>query len=286
VLFGDSDPGGRLPVTFPSAESQLPTAGDLQKYPGVGNDVTYKEGVLVGYRWYDANHLQPAFPFGFGLSYTSFRIDRLGVAPGAAAGTARVSFDVTNIGARAGSAVPQLYVGVTAPDGVTEPPLQLRGFSKLSLAAGQTRRLTLALDQRALSYWDSAQQAWRVAPGCDEVVVGQSSRDTLAQRAVVAVGGAQCRNAAAVLHGRAGCVSRRALRIRLRGVRSSRVRSVTIYVNGRRLGVLHGPRSFVRVGLMGHGSGTVRVRIVVRSAGGRALVLRRTYGRCTHAQRR
>jgi beta-glucosidase len=285
VLFGDSDPGGRLPVTFPSSESQLPTAGDPQKYPGVGLDVTYKEGVLVGYRWYDANHLQPAFPFGFGLSYTSFRIARLNVAPGPAANTARVSFDITNSGARDGIAVPQLYVGLAAPAGVTEPPLQLRGFSKLRLAPGQTRRVTLSLDQQALSYWDTAQQAWRVAAGCDELVVGQSSRDALAQRAVVATGGAYCRNAAAVLHGPTACVSRRSVLIHLRGVRSSRVRSVTIYINARRIGVLHGPRGAVAVRLTGR-RGQVRVRIVVRRRGGRTVVLRRTYHPCTRAPRR
>jgi hypothetical protein len=285
VLFGDSDPGGRLPVTFPSSESQLPTAGDPQKYPGVGLDVTYKEGVLVGYRWYDANHLQPAFPFGFGLSYTSFRIARLSVAPGTGADSARVSFDVTNSGARDGIAVPQLYVGVAAPAGVTEPPQQLRGFSKLHLAPGQTRRVTLSLDQRALSYWDSAQQAWRVEPGCDELVVGQSSRDALALHAVVAAGGAHCRNAAAVVHGPTACVSRRSVRIRLRGVRGSRVRSVTVYINGRRLGVLHGRRSAVTVSLAGHGRGAVRVRIVVRLTGRRGVVLWRTYHPCARARR-
>jgi beta-glucosidase len=285
VLFGDVDPGGRLPVTFPSSESQLPTAGDPEKYPGIGLDVTYKEGVLVGYRWYDANNLTPAFPFGFGLSYTSFRLDRMSVAPGAAPDTARVSFDVTNTGARQGIAVPQLYVGLTAPDGVTEPPLQLRGFSKLSLASGETRRLTLPLDQRALSYWDSAQQAWRVAPGCDQVVVGQSSRDVLAQRAVVATGGAQCRNAATVLHGRAPCVSRRSVRVHLRGVRRSRVRTVMVYMNGRRVAVLHGPRSAVAVRLTLR-RGQVRVRVVVRRTGGSSIVLRRTYHPCSRAPRR
>jgi beta-glucosidase len=286
VLFGDSDPGGRLPVTFPSSDGQLPTAGDPQKYPGVGLDVTYKEGVLVGYRWYDANHLEPAFPFGFGLSYTSFRIARLSVKPGAAPDSASVSFDVTNTGARTGTAVPQLYVGLMPPSAsVNEPPLQLKGFSKLSLAPGQTRRLTLALDQRALSYWNSARQAWSVAPGCDQVVVGQSSRDPLAQHAVVAAGGAQCRNAAALLN-RAACTSKRTLQIHLRGVRSSRVRSVTIFIDGRRTGVLRGPRRSVPVGLAGHRGRVAHVRIVIRRAGGRSIVLRRTYHLCMRSSRR
>ena len=107
VLFGDVDPGGRLPVTFPDSESQLPTAGDPQKYPGVGMDVTYKEGVLVGYRWYDANKLAPAFPFGFGLSYSTFGYSGLQVTPAPAGSTAAtVSVVVRNTGARAGIEVP------------------------------------------------------------------------------------------------------------------------------------------------------------------------------------
>jgi beta-glucosidase len=288
VLFGDTDPGGRLPVTFPSSESQLPTAGDPQKYPGVGVDVTYKEGVLVGYRWFDANHLQPAFPFGFGLSYTSFHIGPLTVTPGAAADTANVSFDVTNTGARTGTAVPQLYVALTPPDAaVTEPPLQLKGFSKLSLAPGQRRRVTLRVDQRALSYWDSTRQAWRVAPGCHEVLVGQSSRDPLAQRAVVAAGGAHCSGSATMLQRRPrACVMRRALAIQLRGVRSSRVRTVTVYLNGHRQRVLRGPRSAVSVRLPRHGRAAARIRLVVRTASGRSVVVTRSYRPCGRARRR
>src|SRR4051794_640850 len=117
VLFGDADPAGRLPATFPAAEDQEPTAGDPDKYPGNGLDVHYKEGVFVGYRWFDAHGFQPAFPFGFGLSYTRFRFSGLRVAG------RRVSATVTNAGRRPGIAVPQLYLGSPAPG---EPPWQLR----------------------------------------------------------------------------------------------------------------------------------------------------------------
>jgi hypothetical protein len=188
--------------------------------------------------------------------------------------------------------VPQLYLALTPPDAaVTEPPLQLKGFSKLSLAPGQTRRVTLPIDQRALSYWDSTRQVWRVVPGCHEVLVGQSSRDPLAQRAVVAAGGAHCGGNATMLQRRSrprprACVTRRALAIHLRGVRSSRVRTVTVYLNGHRQRVLRGPRSAVSVTLPGHGRAAARIRLVVRTASGRRVVVTRRYRPCGGARSR
>src|SRR5947209_2072527 len=107
---GDAvDPGGRLPVTFPESDADIPTAGDPEKYPGVAENVYYKEGVLVGYRWYDANGIEPAFGFGHGLSYTDFAYSGLAVTP-APSGTAAVDFEVANVGARPGSDVAQVYV--------------------------------------------------------------------------------------------------------------------------------------------------------------------------------
>jgi beta-glucosidase len=171
VLFGDTDPAGRLPVTFPQQEGDIPTAGDPEKYPGVAENVKYKEGVLVGYRWYDANNITPAFPFGYGLSYTSFDYRNLRVTP------TSVSFDVKNVGTRAGSDVPQLYLGLPAQPGVVEPPKMLKGFQRVTLAPGQTQHVTLPVTARALSYWNVAASDWRVAPGCVSVMVGHSSRD-------------------------------------------------------------------------------------------------------------
>jgi beta-glucosidase len=175
VLFGDADPGGRLPATFPASEADEPTAGDPEKYPGVAETVTYKEGVLVGYRWFDAHGLRPAYPFGFGRSYTTFAYDALRIAT---AGGVTVTADVTNTGTRSGVAVPQLYVGLPSPGrGIVQPPRQLRGYTKLDLQPGERRTVRFTLDARALSYWDTAAGAWRVAPGCHEVAVGSSSRD-------------------------------------------------------------------------------------------------------------
>ncbi|HEY1594064.1 MAG TPA: glycoside hydrolase family 3 C-terminal domain-containing protein [Thermoleophilaceae bacterium] len=190
VLFGDADPGGRLPATFPREEGDIPTAGDPEKYPGVAENVKYKEGVLVGYRWYDANGIAPAFPFGFGLSYTSFGYSGLRVSGSSA------SVTVTNTGSRSGVEVPQLYLGLPSPGpGVVQPPKQLKGFEKLSLAPGESRRVTFAITPRDLSYWDTGAGDWRIAPGCYGVMVGRSSRD-IVRRATLAVG-ASCPGAAA-----------------------------------------------------------------------------------------
>jgi beta-glucosidase len=186
VLFGDADPAGRLPATFPESVTQLPTAGDREKYPGVNNQETYKEGVLVGYRWYDAMRLRPAFPFGFGLSYTRFRLSGLRVS------AASASVLVRNVGRRAGSTVAQLYVGIPSRRAVVQPPRQLRGYGKVSLRPGRAARVSFPLTPRSFAYWDAATKRWRVAPGCYRVWAGESSRD-LPLRATLPLAGGACR---------------------------------------------------------------------------------------------
>lgn len=186
VLFGDIDPGGRLPATFPARQEDLPTEqGDPEQYPGVNGVVRYKEGVLVGYRWFDAKKIKPVFPFGHGLSYSRFTYRKLRVRG------RRVSFTVRNRGRRRGFAVPQLYTGIPAPTGTVQPPRQLKGFTKLSLKPGQRRRVTLKLNRRSFSYYDVGKGAWTVAPGCARIFVGRSSRD-LPLKARRAVGGGSC----------------------------------------------------------------------------------------------
>jgi beta-glucosidase len=210
ALFGDVDPSGRLPATFPQNPGDIPTAhGGAAAYPGTVNPTsdcivytdsvpcpyyqeTYSEGVMVGYRWYDRERIQPAFPFGFGLSYTHFRISRLAITPGATPQAAKVQLTVTNVGTRSGSAVPELYVALPSRPGVPEPPWQLKGFAKVYLSPGETRRISIALDARSFAYWSDAAGGWRVARGCDVVAVGSSSRD-LPLRGVAPQGGASCR---------------------------------------------------------------------------------------------
>ncbi|MFJ6675019.1 glycoside hydrolase family 3 C-terminal domain-containing protein [Actinosynnema sp. NPDC091369] len=172
VLFGAAEPGGRLPVTFPTGLDATPITSPAQ-YPGEGGVVGYSEGLRVGYRWYDATGTAPLFPFGHGLSYTSFRYADLAVTPSGQAVT--VSFDVTNTGGRAGSAVPQVYVGY--PDGAGEPPRQMRGFTKVALAAGATTRVSVELDHRSFAVWDPAERSFRVPAGTYAISVGASSRD-------------------------------------------------------------------------------------------------------------
>ena len=165
VLFGDADPGGRLPATFPKREADLPTAGDPETYPGVAETERYKEGVLVGYRHYDAKGIAPAYAFGSGLSYTRFAYSGLRIAPAAgAAGPATVSAVVRNAGDRAGVEVPQLYLGLPSPGAtVPQPPRALKGFAKVALKPGERRRVRFALDERAFSYYDVGAARFTVA---------------------------------------------------------------------------------------------------------------------------
>jgi beta-glucosidase len=182
VLYGDVDPGGRLPATFPDSEAQLPTAGDPRKYPGVAERVQYLEGLHVGYRWYDKQGLTPAFPFGYGLSYTTFRYGPLRARPSGA--DVVVTMTVTDTGSRAGTAVPQLYLTMPTEG---EPVRQLRGYAKVSLRPGQSTTVSFRLRPRDLAWWSTPSQAWRVSPGCFGLSAGASSR-SLPSTGVVGVG--------------------------------------------------------------------------------------------------
>ncbi|HWC79295.1 MAG TPA: glycoside hydrolase family 3 C-terminal domain-containing protein [Pseudonocardiaceae bacterium] len=173
VLFGDVNPSGKLPITFPRAQTDLPTQ-TAQQYPGVNGVADYSEGLDVGYRWYTAKNIAPLFPFGYGLSYTSFAVHDLHVSPAPNRdGTVGVSVEVTNTGSRAGADVAQVYL--TDPAGAGEPPVQLRGFQRVQLAPGQTRRVSLTLDRSAFQIWDSTAQQWSTVDGQFTVRAGDSS---------------------------------------------------------------------------------------------------------------
>ncbi len=183
VLFGDTDPAGHLTETFPASQADLPTTTTAQ-YPGisqpgdsVGPHSSYSEGLNVGYRWYDDMRLTPLFPFGYGLSYTSFAYSNYSVASAPPGDQASVSFDLTNIGKVAGAEVAQAYVGSPADNYVNEPLHQLRGYQKVTLQPGQTQHVTIALDPESTSYWDTTSQSWQPETGCHPVWVGSSSRD-------------------------------------------------------------------------------------------------------------
>jgi beta-glucosidase len=198
ALFGDVDPSGRLPATFPASQNDIPTAGDPQKYPGVGQEVHYKEGVFVGYRWYDLQRSQPAFPFGFGLSYTRFALKGLRITRGGRGALVTVRVRVKNVGRRRGTAVPELYLGLPSLPGAPEPLRQLKGFARVSVAPGRSRVATIGLGPRELSYWDVAANGWRIARGCTRVTVASSERDA-GLHGTIAQGGARCRRGAVAL---------------------------------------------------------------------------------------
>ena len=174
VLFGEVNPSGRLPATFERRWEDNPTAQNYFMQSG-SNKIEYKEGIFVGYRGYEKNGVKPQFPFGYGLSYTTFKYGNLQVKPVGATNFV-VSFDVTNTGNRAGAAVPQLYIGASEAR-VARPAKELKGFSKLMLQPKETQRVTLPLDFRALAYYDVKNKQWQADAGTYAVLVGSSSAE-------------------------------------------------------------------------------------------------------------
>ncbi|MCT9141432.1 beta-glucosidase family protein [Streptomyces violarus] len=186
VLFGDRDPGGRLTQSFPADDDHHPVAGDPRRYPGVDGTEHYTEGVHVGHRWYDAEDVPPLFPFGHGLSYTSFAYED----PDAhwTADGLDVAFTVRNTGRRDGVAVPQVYAG-PAPDLRLDQPVRvLAGYRRLALRAGEQRRVTVRVEPRTLSSWDPKVHDWVLGTGPRTLWIGTSSRDPRL-RTSVRVGG-------------------------------------------------------------------------------------------------
>ena len=176
VLFGAVNPSGKLPVSFERRWEDSAAAGSY--YPDAKKRIAYREGIFLGYRHFDQKGKKPPlFPFGHGLSYTKFKYANLTVTPAAVAGDAQVTvaFDVTNTGAREGAEVAQVYVA----DGhapVPRPPKELKGFARLPLKPGETRRAEVKLDRRAFAYFDAKAKAWKAAPGAFQILVGPSSR--------------------------------------------------------------------------------------------------------------
>ena len=169
VLFGDVNPSGKMPVTFPKRLEDNPSYGN---YPGSDGVENYEEGLLVGYRHYDTKNVEPQFPFGHGLSYTEFKYDHLKID----SRNRVVTFDVKNTGKRAGKEVAQLYIG-DPQCSVGRPVRELKAFQKIALAPGERKTVRFQLDDRALSFYDTANRRWTAEPGDFDVLVGSSSRD-------------------------------------------------------------------------------------------------------------
>jgi len=180
ILFGRAEPSGRLPVSFPRRLEDTPAHGF---YPG-GESVTYGEGLFVGYRHYDRAARPPLFPFGFGLTYTRFAYSDIAAPEHVRAGDpVEVSFTLANTGQRPGKETAQLYVRPRGPS-VERPVKELKGFAKIDLAPGQSRRVVLTLDARAFSFWDPARHAWVAEPGAYDLLVCASAADIELQATV------------------------------------------------------------------------------------------------------
>lgn len=178
VLFGDTDPAGRLPVTFPADTSQGPGTTPAT-YPGTGARVDYAEGTAIGYRFFDARNQTPRFPFGHGLSYTTFALGGLEASYSAATRSVTASLTVTNSGSRRGTETVQLYAALPAAAG--SDPRRLVAFGKVPLDRGASTRLTFTIPARDLAVWSSG--AFTTTPGQYVLYAGRSSRDLAVQRA-------------------------------------------------------------------------------------------------------
>jgi beta-glucosidase len=179
VLFGDANPSGKLPCTFPKQLADSP-AHALDAYPGTNGTVIYKEGLLVGYRWYDTKKIAPLFPFGYGLSYTTFKYSGLNLAPNQDAKNPQVtvSFEISNTGARAGAEIAEIYVQPVSPS-VFRPLKELKGFKKVFLQPGEKQTVSVTLDQNAFAHYDADKKGWVADQGDYKILVGSSSRDIL-----------------------------------------------------------------------------------------------------------
>jgi beta-glucosidase len=185
ILFGDVNPSAKLPMTFPRSESDLPHSQIATPPPG-GKDIAlqkkaqdkatysieYDEGVKVGYKWYDAEKKPVLFPFGFGLSYTTYAYSGLQVQPGQ---QPTVSFTVRNTGKRAGTEMAQVYAAL--PASADEPPKRLVGWSRVNLNPGESKQVSVKIDPKYLSIYDEAKDGWVLVPGTYTFLTGGSSQD-------------------------------------------------------------------------------------------------------------
>ncbi|AFN75434.1 glycoside hydrolase family 3 protein [Melioribacter roseus P3M-2] len=193
ALAGDINPSGKLPMTIEKEFKDSPGYGYVPEDADLNtnwdddlnmdfpiNNIEYKEGVLVGYRWYDTKNIEPLFPFGFGLSYTTFKYDNLKIEPEQfdGKGTVKVSFDITNTGNQDGAEIAQLYVK-DIEAGVLRPEKELKGFKKVFLGKGETKRIEIELTAKDFAYWDVKTHDWKTEPGEFEILIGTSSRDLL-----------------------------------------------------------------------------------------------------------
>ncbi len=177
ILFGDVNPSGKLPITFPKKLSESPAHVSTRTYPG-NEKVYYDEGIFVGYRHFDTKNIEPLFPFGHGLSYTTFSYDNLKIDRKTISGDDKftVSVDITNSGDRAGAEVVQLYVQ-DVECSVERPLKELKGFKKVQLDSGEKKTIVFELEKKDLSFFDEKTSCWKAENGSFNILVGSSSKD-------------------------------------------------------------------------------------------------------------
>ena len=175
LVFGDYSPSGHLPISLERRWEDNATYKSY--YPNDGpKRIKYTEGIFVGYRHFDQDKIRPLFPFGFGLSYSAFAYKNLTISPASGSDAVTVSFDIANTGRRAAAEVAQVYVGDTHSS-VPRPPKELKGFSKVFLQPGETKRVSIPLDARSFSYYDVKSRAWKAEPGSFNIFVASSAAD-------------------------------------------------------------------------------------------------------------
>jgi len=177
VLVGDVNPSGKLPFSFP-VKLEDNAAHALGEFPGKDHQVTYNEGIFVGYRWHDKQNIKPLFSFGHGLSYTTFEYGKVSADKKETTAAEKITFtvDVKNTGKREGSEVVQLYIS-DLKSSLPRPLKELKGFEKVSLKPGETKTVSFTIDSSALSFFDADKHAWVAEPGDFEAIVAASSTD-------------------------------------------------------------------------------------------------------------
>jgi beta-glucosidase len=177
VLFGDANPSGKLPCTFPKKLADSP-AHALNAYPGKDGVEKYAEGILVGYRWFDTKNIEPLFPFGHGLSYTQFAYSDLKLVEGADANgpILTAEFSIANTGSRDGAEVAQLYVS-DGHSSLPRPAKELKGFKKIYLKASEKQTVSIPLNADAFMFYDPGKPGWVGEAGDFKILIGSSSRD-------------------------------------------------------------------------------------------------------------
>lgn len=179
IIFGDANPSGKLPFSFPVKLTDVGAHSfDTECYPGVNEEVTYKEGIFVGYRWLEKEKIKPLFPFGHGLSYTTFQYGKVTVDKSqmTAEDKLTVSVDITNTGDRNGSEIVQLYIR-DIKSSLPRPLKELKGFDKVSLKPGETKTVSITIDKSALSFFDPVKHDWVAESGDFEAIIGASATD-------------------------------------------------------------------------------------------------------------